>query len=72
MSVQESHFFKRIVYDVCEECGGLWLDNWQAWDTGRCKIIARCRVGKDHWNKSDPRVCHVISDQALNSGLVMG
>ena len=24
--VTESHFFRHLVYDVCDRCGGLWLD----------------------------------------------
>lgn len=26
LNVQESHFFRRLTYDVCDGCGGMWLD----------------------------------------------
>ena len=26
LSVRESHFFRHLTYEVCERCGGMWLD----------------------------------------------
>lgn len=26
LNVRESHFFSHLVYDVCDCCGGMWLD----------------------------------------------
>lgn len=26
VNVQESHFFRHLTYDVCNTCGGMWLD----------------------------------------------
>lgn len=26
LNVRESHFFSHVAYDVCDQCGGMWLD----------------------------------------------
>lgn len=26
LNVKESHFFRQMTYDVCDKCGGMWLD----------------------------------------------
>ena len=27
LNVRETHLFSRVAYDICERCGGMWLDH---------------------------------------------
>jgi hypothetical protein len=49
-------------WQPCREAVGYWWFDWKPGITSSFKIIARSRIGKGKWKKSEARTCHVIAN----------
>ncbi len=68
LNVQESHFFSSLIYDVCDHCGGIWLDKGEldkiAFQTpGSVELCSTEKLHEGYKEKCPPR--HSFSHKCL-------